>query len=152
MIYTCRFDDPKLITDRWDVKYMIVRSYRSHRAGFKHLPVLSPSSDLFYEYRALYDAHAWNKDSFNKTYVPKFLKEMHEQNAMDMLNTIYAMSFTNNIALCCYCKDESLCHRSIIAGLLQGAGAPVQTSSGKDYSKYWDMYNMPLQLMSALEK
>lgn len=145
MIYICRFDDQKLITQHWDIKYMIVRSYKSRRGGFKHLPVLSPSPDLFYEYRALHDAHVWDKDSFDEIYVPRFLNEMHGQDAVNMLNTIYAMSFTNSIALCCYCKDEDLCHRSIIAGLLQGAGAPVQTSSGRDYSKYWDMYNKPLQ-------
>ena len=66
---------------------------------------------------------------------------MQGREEKDALNQLYVMSKTQNILLVCFCENEDLCHRSIIAGLLSGAGAEVQTSSGHNYDKYWDMYH-----------
>ena len=96
---------------------------------------------FFLTYRKLIKYCKWNKDSFDKYYVPKFLQQMQGREEKDALNQLYVMSKTQNILLVCFCENEDLCHRSIIAGLLSGAGAEVQTSSGHNYDKYWDMYH-----------
>lgn len=44
------------------------------------------------------------------------------------------------VGLACFCGDETLCHRSIVAGLLQGAGADVRLASGADYSRYFEAF------------
>lgn len=44
------------------------------------------------------------------------------------------------MGLACFCGDETLCHRSIVAGLLQGAGADVRLASGADYSRYFEAF------------
>ena len=42
------------------------------------------------------------------------------------------------IVLGCYCEEEPLCHRSIIAGILLGMGAEIDTST--EYRKYYEMF------------
>ncbi|WP_155957648.1 hypothetical protein [Eubacterium sp. 14-2] len=39
------------------------------------------------------------------------------------------------ICLVCFCLDETLCHRSIIAGILQCTGIQIQGVK-RNYSKY----------------
>ena len=38
------------------------------------------------------------------------------------------------ICLACFCPDETLCHRSIVAGILQYAGIPVNGVKDDRYS------------------
>lgn len=144
MIYiTNRFDE-KLNNEEWDYNFAIVRSISKKaplRAGEEQVSVLSPSSELFGWYYNLKKQGLWRDDLFVTGYVPRFLKEMHSQEARDMLNKIYLLDKQGKkIALTCFCTNEAGCHRSIIAGLLQGVGCAVITSSGTDYRKYYDMY------------
>lgn len=143
MIYVGKLNDYRILHEQWDEKWAIVRSYKHASSAFKQVAILSPSTELFYMYRGMVNNGTWNKESFEQSYVPNFLKQMHGQNEVKMLNMLFNMSKTKKIALACFCDDEDKCHRSIIAGLLSGAGANVQTSSGNDYSKYWTMYNNP---------
>ena len=131
----------EVMRDDYDPTFAIVRSYKGKQTWIKQLDALSPSWDLFKKYRQLLDNGEWNLENFQKVYLPQFLREMHEPIARDSLNTIFKMSKSGiNLALVCFCQDERLCHRSIIAGLLQGAGADVRLSSGADYSCYYKMY------------
>lgn len=138
MIYITDFRDREL--SKFDNVYAIVRSLKSRSDKIQQLADLSPSTSLFYEYRNLANAGNWSKQTFDKIYVPKFLQQMHEPTAMNALNKIYTLSKQENLALICFCPDETLCHRSIIAGLLQGVNAHVQLPSGADYTKYYHMY------------
>lgn len=104
------------------------------------MPVLSPSWDLFGRYRNAVKNGTWNEDFFQSIYVPQFLQEMKYPAARRALNGIYlADKQSRRMALVCFCNDESLCHRSILAGLLQGVGCDVTTPTGKDYSRYYEM-------------
>lgn len=91
---------------------------------------------------ALKNAGKWRESSFRDIYVPQFLQEArHSQETANLLNLMWQKDHDGaNIALACFCPDETLCHRSIIAGLLQGAGANIQTDTGNDYSHYYQMY------------
>lgn len=124
---------------QYDLNFAIVRSMKNPSDWLVQEDLLSPSKNLFYKYLDLKKAGNWNKKSFDEIYVPQFLRELKaNKSATDKLNEIYSLSKTKSIALCCFCDDEELCHRSIIAGLLQGAGADVVAS--KDYRHYYEMY------------
>lgn len=100
---------------------------------------LAPSPELYTWY--LQNKNAWSKQLFNEVYVPKFLHDLRNNNtARQTLNYICGHIGTTDFVLSCYCKDEHLCHRSIIAGLLQGVGVAVITDTGEDYSRYYEMY------------
>ena len=82
--------------------------------------------------------NAWDKEHFDSTYVRPFLRLMGTSQARQKLNELYIRDKRDErIALVCYCADENMCHRSIVAGLLQGAGCNVKLTSGADFSRYF---------------
>lgn len=117
-------------------KIAIVRSYKKPIDNMPQWDALSPSYGLLKTYLDLRKKGNWNQQTFDDIYVPQFLKEMKAYHQND-LNMLYTQAKKQDLVLCCYCQHEELCHRSIIAGLMQGAGIKV---AGKDYSKYFAMY------------
>lgn len=125
----------------FDEVWAIVRSMKSPSKHIKQVPELSPSLNLFFKHRTLVRENKWNKQAFDEIYAPQFLKEMHEKSATNLLNKLYQLDKNGKkICLVCFCPDETLCHRSIIAGLLQGVGCNINIESGKDCSKYHELY------------
>lgn len=122
-------------TESW----AIVRSMKNPSAWIKQVPELSPSKELFFKYLDLKKKGQWGQDAFDNIYVPQFLHEMRTQ-SYDMLNKVYMLDKNGaDISMACFCTSE-LCHRYVVAGLLQGAGCNVVTDTGRDYSKYFEMY------------
>ena len=140
MIYVTNIRNLKHI--RGDQNYAIVRNIKARSAWLERLDALAPSPDLFHKYMALKNAGKWRTSSFRDIYLPQFLKEIrYSQEAARVLNKLVEDDKAGQIiTLSCFCTDESICHRSIIAGLLQGAGANVTTDTGTDYSRYYNMY------------
>lgn len=126
----------------FDENWAIVRSMKNKSSWIAQVAELSPTKDLFYKYLQLRDAGNWNRDAFNNIYVPQFIKELKENAvAKNKLNYLYKQDKTGKtISLSCFCPDETLCHRSIIAGLLSGVGCNVTTDTGQSYTQYYDMY------------
>lgn len=122
--------------------YAIVRSMTYPIANVAQLDVLSPSKDLFFWYQRMAKAGKWDKRAFDDEYVPRVLKEIRSDlAARRTLNDLRRRSRDGeHIALACYCGDETMCHRSIVAGLLSGAGTEVRTGTGRDYSAYYGQY------------
>lgn len=136
MIFIGRINEVK--PNEYDETYAIVRSMKNPSPWITQLPVLSPSKDLFVKYLALKKAGRWGTEAFEKIYLPRFLDEMRTETALDALNKLCRDSKAGKrIALVCFCTNETLCHRSIVAGILQGAGADVRLKSGADYSHYY---------------
>ena len=126
--------------DDYDAVYAIVRSLKSSTAWIQQMTELSPSPSLFGDYRRLADTGQWGRQAFDEMYVPRFIDEIR-QNAVarQTLNRLWRDDREGKkICLVCFCPDERLCHRSIIAGFLQGAGCQVVTDTNGDYSKYYD--------------
>lgn len=136
MIYIGTIRD---VSNNYDENWLIVRSAKSIPRFSEQVVDLSPSSSLFYSYLNAKKAGIWNEQWFADNYVPQFIREIKSNpNAINLLGKLYHDSFTKDIVLCCYCPDEKLCHRSIIAGLLLGSGANI--SCDLDYIKYWNMF------------
>lgn len=127
----------KINYDEYDEVWAIVRSLKYVSPKIRHVPELSPSWDLFKWYRALYNAGRWNKQTFHDIYVPRFLKEMQGKEQRALLNELFAAK--KRICLVCFCTEEELCHRSIIGGMLQGAGLVVEGLE-QNYGYYFDWY------------
>lgn len=116
---------------QYDENWLIVRKPDEIPAYVKHVPRLSPSPELFRKYRETYHAGEFNQEFFEQVYAPQFLKELAEdEQAIEILDELVAASYEKDIFLACYCEDESMCHRSIIAGVLKGMGAKIETDYG----------------------
>lgn len=125
----------------------IVRSLRSGYDGVEQWQELSPSVGLLAEF------NGWRKDArwaqaqyrqmkFQSEYVPRFLQELRNNPAAhDKLVEIWNMDHDGKrVFLACFCSDEELCHRSIVAGLLSGIGVRVVTRTGRDYLEYYKAF------------
>ena len=125
----------------YDEVWAIVRSQKNASTWMRQVVELSPSWELFRRVQELKAKNQWNADSFDKEYVPVFLREMREKSARDRLNELFVRDKRGErIALVCFCPDERLCHRSIVAGLLQGVGCDVVTKSGTDFRHFSENY------------
>lgn len=131
----------KLRNCSYDEIWAVVRSLKNKSSILIQHSELSPSPSLYGRFLTEKKAGRWDTYAFSKWYTPVFLKEIAESaNARASLNELYRRSRNGeNIALACFCTDERLCHRSILAGLLQGAGADVKTERG-DYTRYYKMF------------
>ena len=82
-------------------------------------PNLSPSAGLVQEALGAEDAKAW------AAFKRKFSQEMKQPDRSRELDLLAALSHHTNLALGCYCKDESRCHRSVLRELLVARGGDV---------------------------
>lgn len=122
---------------KFDEVWAIVRTFKHPTPNIKHIPELSPSWYLLKTYLSLKKSNRWNQETFNTYYLPQFLFEMKTQQFQNKLTEIEKMHYSGkNICLVCFCPEESLCHRSIIAGYFQNKGIPVLGVS-KNYSRYF---------------
>lgn len=80
-------------------------------------PNLSPSQELVHEAQTGGD---W------KAFVRKFRHEMAAPDRARELDVLAALSHHTNLAIGCYCEDESRCHRSVLRELLEERGAEVK--------------------------
>ena len=109
----------------------------------RNISALSPSWDLMKWYRNEVDNKTWSDDKFQSEYLPRFVREMaYSMQAENAFAEIYDRTQFKgeDIILGCFCEQESMCHRSIVAGILQGVGIEVETEHGTDYRKYYAMY------------
>lgn len=137
MIRIERIPDISLI--EYDEVWWIVRSPDDPPKEEKLVQSLSPSIELFQKYREAFHAGRFGAEFFQKEYVPQFLKDLAEnQEARKDLEYLCEKSRTEDIALGCYCENEKLCHRSIIAGILKGMGAQIEAE--QEYLKYYELY------------
>ena len=126
---------------QYDDVWAIVRFFKGNNDWIKHVPELSPSHRLWATFHKLRLSGKWNANSFEDIYLPRFIEEMKCIPAREKLNELYTLDRQGKrIALVCFCKDESLCHRSIIAGLLKAVGCDVVTPSGMHYTRYYNLY------------
>ena len=87
------------------------------------LPNLAPSAGLVAKGLAAEDDRAWAK------FVKAYESEMAKPDNARVIETLAALSHASNFSVGCYCEDESRCHRSVLRGILERAGAAMAGSS-----------------------
>lgn len=127
--------------NEFDEVWTIVRSLRNPIRGVQQVAELSPSVNLLTKYKRKADEGNWNAQTFAEMYVPRFIDEIRGSSAaLDKLGYLYnADKAGKKICLLCFCGDETICHRSIVAGFLQGVGCNVKLDTDNDYRKYHKM-------------
>ena len=84
------------------------------------LPELAPSAPLVsYALSQPLTPQRWN------IYQRRYRREMGEPAAQRLIGLLAALSERTDIAIGCYCEDESRCHRSLLRELLRGHGAQM---------------------------
>lgn len=81
------------------------------------LPQLAPSAELVTSARAAASPREW------QAFVRKYRAEMAEGDNARLIALLAALSQQTDVAVGCYCEDESHCHRSVLRELLTEAGA-----------------------------
>ena len=80
-------------------------------------PNLSPSAELVQEALGATSEKAWT------AFTRKFRHEMSAPDRSRELDVLAALSHHTNLAVGCYCEEESRCHRSVLRELLPERGA-----------------------------
>ncbi len=83
------------------------------------LPLLAPSAELMKQGQAVETEAQWQ--AFAKAY----RREMAEPAAAQSIALLATLSTHCSFAVGCYCEHEARCHRSLLRGLLEEAGAQV---------------------------
>jgi uncharacterized protein YeaO (DUF488 family) len=83
-------------------------------------PNLSPSEALLKKALTADDEKSW------RAFKRRFEAEMKTPQAMRDLDLLAALSHHSNLAIGCYCEDESRCHRSILRDLLVKRSADLK--------------------------
>lgn len=84
------------------------------------LPELAPTAGLLAYARAQpFTATRWG------TFERRYRAEMARGPAVHLILLLAALSRTTDLAVGCYCADESRCHRSVLRELLRAAGARI---------------------------
>ena len=143
MIRITNLTDLKKENTHFDEIWVIMRYVRNLGPDMKQVAWLAPSQELFTKYRQLVNENAWDRAAWETIYVPQFLYELKTNGkayVWDALNYLWkADREGKSIAVCCSCTDESMCHRSVVGGLLQAVGCNVIMDTKTDYSVYKKM-------------
>jgi uncharacterized protein YeaO (DUF488 family) len=84
------------------------------------LPELAPSAPLVsWALARPFTPERW------KTYARRYRAEMRAPAAQHLLALLAGLSARTNLAIGCYCEDESHCHRSLLKQLLAEHGAEL---------------------------
>lgn len=102
----------------YDEVWLIVRSLKAMPknplGNIYHVPLLSPSKDLWLRHLALKKSGNWDKDTFMSLFAPQFLREMLQPEPYAKLREMHKKTRQQAVLCACYCSDEDLCHRSLI--------------------------------------
>jgi len=83
------------------------------------VPELAPSEELVKQGLGAEDERSW------RTFVRRYRAEMKRPEASRLLALLAALSRRTEMAVGCYCPDETRCHRSVLRALLLEHGADV---------------------------
>ena len=84
------------------------------------LPELSPPAEMV----SWAGSEPWT-DKRWATFARAYRKQMSTPESRHLIQLLAAMSKQTNLAVGCYCEDESRCHRSLLNALLVEAGAAM---------------------------
>lgn len=80
------------------------------------LPILAPSRDLLSQYK--------NSGMTDQTFFRRYRSEMKATDPRQVIRLLAELARNTPISICCYCEDESRCHRTVLAELILQEGEP----------------------------
>ncbi len=83
------------------------------------LPELAPSAPLVKQAQASVTEASW------RGFERRYRAELKRPEAMRLLDLLAALSKVTNLAVGCYCEQESRCHRSVLREVLASHGAQL---------------------------
>ncbi len=83
------------------------------------LPDLAPSAELVKKGLGASTPRDW------QSFARKYRSEMARPESRRLLELLAALSHQTNLAVGCYCEDETRCHRSVLSELLAECGAEL---------------------------
>ena len=108
------------------------------------VPDLAPSQDLFFKFLDVKKSGQWNEAHFNGWYKKQFMQEMKSTKAIKALSKLYEFKNSKyNVTVVCSCKDENMCHRSLIREIMD---TPIQeeftclVAGSRDIYNYTEIY------------
>ncbi len=106
---------------------------------FRHVPALAPTPELLLWFQQHKECIYRNPEMFEEDYAPRYIRELLDSQAAlnELLLLLSSVRKGKRIALVCTCYHEELCHRSILAGILQGVASDIEVKASRDYIKYW---------------
>lgn len=116
IIYTSYFGKLRRISDCFPIA--ICRYPPKYFMG-EHLKELAPNNSTLYRYK---NDREWTFHEFAECYCAETLSRL---NASEVYESIMALSGSSIPVLCCYEKDPTQCHRSVIGAWLRLAGFSV---------------------------
>jgi len=84
------------------------------------MPELAPSEALVKEAQGAETAAEW------RAFLRRYRAEMAQPEKARLLDFLAALSRQTDVAVGCYCEDESRCHRSALRALLAERGAEIR--------------------------
>ena len=137
----------------YDEVWVVMRYPKDMSPGFRHVPELAPPYELFKWFQDTKRGGRMMRTAFEEFYVPGYINCLiTNPKARNALVSLEAeLNRGRSIALVCTCYDESLCHRSVLGGILSYLGYNCETKSGTDYDRYGAMYIAALE-NSAITK
>ena len=87
------------------------------------LPALAPSAELMGWLKS--QPQPWTGRTW-QAFARRYRSEMAQPDTAHLLRLIAALSKRTDLAVGCYCEDESRCHRSLLRELLRKEGAQLE--------------------------
>lgn len=126
----------------YDECWVIMRSApKNMPSTLRHVSELAPSWDLFTWFLGHKRGGTWSKELFEKEYVPMYIRGLaYSPKGLAMFQELIRLARLGvNIAVVCTCYEESMCHRAILCGIMQGMCPDIDVHCAGDYSRYWSM-------------
>lgn len=97
------------------------------RYGFARCPDLAPEKHLVNQYLGFRNKGEWTQEKFDTWYRPLFIQQMYTRiETKGVLNHVHKLITSgDDVVLACYCHDENMCHRRIIAEEFEKKGIEV---------------------------
>ena len=93
------------------------------------VPELAPSEKLYTDFLLWKKKLDWGQEKFDNEYTPRFIYQLSTDKKAQLKLLELCKRKDNSIYLCCACEREQMCHRIIIARLLDQWGIPIDVEN-----------------------
>ena len=121
--HTCRVHDIKKMNISNFYGIFGVRFAKFNIDGFVLDSRLSPPKELLLECKRLEKEGKWSQEMFDSYYTPNFLRHLkNEQTYFALKEIMDELDSGVDVLFVCYCKNPLICHRSLVAKILESYG------------------------------